>query len=253
MAAMGLIEEAYRLPLVPPSAGGARQDHARCCRISSCSAPPPACDRPRARRRGSSSDAELERGSVDPVSLARSLIDIDSTTGREGEAGAWLARFLARSRLSGRRSSRSSDGRFNVFASARRAPRVVFSTHFDCVPPFFPSREERGLLFGRGCVRREGHSRRAGRGRRAAARARRDARRAAVRRRRGARQRRRAGGQRACAGWRAVSGQRRADRQPARRRHARRAARAAARAKDARRTRRFRSSASRRSTSCSTR
>ena len=29
--------------------------------------------------------------SVDPVSLARSLIDIDSTTGREGEADAWLA------------------------------------------------------------------------------------------------------------------------------------------------------------------
>ncbi len=29
-------------------------------------------------------------------------------------------------------------------------PRVVYSTHFDCVPPFFPSREERGLVFGRG-------------------------------------------------------------------------------------------------------
>jgi acetylornithine deacetylase len=26
----------------------------------------------------------------------------------------------------------------------------VFSTHFDCVPPFFSSREERGLIFGRG-------------------------------------------------------------------------------------------------------
>ena len=29
MAAMGLLEESYRLPLVAPSAGGARQDHAR--------------------------------------------------------------------------------------------------------------------------------------------------------------------------------------------------------------------------------
>jgi acetylornithine deacetylase len=27
---------------------------------------------------------------------------------------------------------------------------VVFSTHFDCVPPFFPSREERGRIYGRG-------------------------------------------------------------------------------------------------------
>ena len=44
-----------------------------------------------------------------------------------------------------------SNGRFNVLARARRSRRaVVFSTHFDCVPPFFPSREERGLIFGRG-------------------------------------------------------------------------------------------------------
>ena len=49
-------------------------------------------------------------------------------------------------------------------------PQVVFSTHFDCVPPFFPSREERGMVFGRGVVRREGHSGRAGGGGRAAAR-----------------------------------------------------------------------------------
>jgi len=92
---------------------------------------------------------ESARDPVDPVSLARSLIDIDSTTGREGEAGAWLARFL------GDRGYRVEqqpigDGRFNVFARQDEAPRVVLSTHFDCVPPFFPSREERGLLFGRG-------------------------------------------------------------------------------------------------------
>ena len=31
---------------------------------------------------------------VDPVAFARRLIDIDSTTGSETEAGAWLARFL---------------------------------------------------------------------------------------------------------------------------------------------------------------
>ena len=41
--------------------------------------------------------------------------------------------------------------RFNVLASLE-PPRVVFSTHFDCVPPFFPSREADGLLHGRGCV-----------------------------------------------------------------------------------------------------
>jgi acetylornithine deacetylase len=32
----------------------------------------------------------------------------------------------------------------------------VLSTHFDCVPPFFASREERGLLFGRGACDAKG-------------------------------------------------------------------------------------------------
>jgi acetylornithine deacetylase len=87
--------------------------------------------------------------SVDLVRLARTLVDIDSTTGREGEAAEWLARFL---RERGYRVVEQpvSDGRFNVFASGAQAPAVVFSTHFDCVPPFFPSREENGVLFGRG-------------------------------------------------------------------------------------------------------
>lgn len=86
---------------------------------------------------------------VDPVPLARTLIDIDSTTGREGEAGAWVAAFL---RDRGYRVEQQpvSDGRFNVFARTEQDPHVVFSTHLDCVPPFFASREERGLLFGRG-------------------------------------------------------------------------------------------------------
>ena len=32
---------------------------------------------------------------VDPVALTRSLVDIDSTTGREAEVAGWLARYLA--------------------------------------------------------------------------------------------------------------------------------------------------------------
>ena len=86
---------------------------------------------------------------IDPIALARSLIDIDSTTGREGELGSWLATFL---RERGYRVDEQpvSEGRFNVLAMLDPAPLVVLSTHFDCVPPFFPGREERGLLFGRG-------------------------------------------------------------------------------------------------------
>lgn len=93
--------------------------------------------------------------SVDPVSLARSLIDIDSTTGREGEAGVWLARFLGDHGYRVREQP-VSDGRYNLFASDADEPVVVLSTHIDCVPPFFASREERGLLFGRGACDAKG-------------------------------------------------------------------------------------------------
>jgi acetylornithine deacetylase len=93
--------------------------------------------------------------SVDPVSLARTLIDIDSTTGREAPVGAELARVL--SQLGYRVTEQPvADGRFNVYAHLDTAPGVVFSTHFDCVPPFFPSREERGMLFGRGACDAKG-------------------------------------------------------------------------------------------------
>ena len=86
---------------------------------------------------------------MDPISLARTLIDIDSTTGREAEAGAFLAAYLRG--LSYQVVEQPvADGRFNVYAHNGTAPSVVFSTHFDCVPPFYTSREERGLLFGRG-------------------------------------------------------------------------------------------------------
>lgn len=86
---------------------------------------------------------------IDPIALARSLVDIDSTTGREGDVAAWLLRFL---RERGYRAEEHSltNGRCNIYARLDEEPRLVFSTHFDCVPPFFPSREERGLLFGRG-------------------------------------------------------------------------------------------------------
>ena len=92
---------------------------------------------------------------VDPVSLTRRLVDIDSTTGREREVATFLAGFLAQ--LGYQVTEQPvSNGRFNVYARLTETPSVVFSTHFDCVPPFFPSREERGLLFGRGACDAKG-------------------------------------------------------------------------------------------------
>jgi acetylornithine deacetylase len=85
---------------------------------------------------------------VDPVALAAPLIDIDSTTGREGEAGTWLAAFLREHKFSVTTQPVDA-GRFNVLATVG-PPSVVLSTHFDCVPPFFPSRVEGDRLYGRG-------------------------------------------------------------------------------------------------------
>ena len=92
---------------------------------------------------------------VDLVAVTRSLVDIDSTTGREGEAGRWLAQYSARS--GSRSPSRGwTTTRFNVLASCGEPAQVVFSTHFDCVPPFFPSRVEGGRLYGRGACDAKG-------------------------------------------------------------------------------------------------
>jgi acetylornithine deacetylase len=85
---------------------------------------------------------------VDIVALTRALVDIDSTTGREGAAGRWLADYLR-----GHGWTVVEQGvdatRFNVIATAA-PPAIVFSTHFDCVPPFFPSRVDGDRLYGRG-------------------------------------------------------------------------------------------------------
>jgi acetylornithine deacetylase len=86
--------------------------------------------------------------SLDTVAFARRLIDIDSTTGKEQAAGAWLAAQLEALGYSVERQP-VSNGRFNVFATLDR-PVVVLSTHFDCVPPFFPSDVRDGALYGRG-------------------------------------------------------------------------------------------------------
>jgi acetylornithine deacetylase len=95
--------------------------------------------------------------SLTQIRLTRELIDIDSTTGREAEAGEFIARTLEGL---GWRVERQpvKDGRFNVIAAtgAPGPPTVVFSTHFDCVPPFFSSGEKDGRLHGRGACDAKG-------------------------------------------------------------------------------------------------
>ena len=92
--------------------------------------------------------------SLETLAFARSLIDIDSTTGREAEAGQWLA---ARLRALGYNVLEQTveRGCANILATLDD-PAVVFSTHFDCVPPFFPSRVEMAGCIGRGACDAKG-------------------------------------------------------------------------------------------------
>jgi acetylornithine deacetylase len=91
---------------------------------------------------------------VDLVAVTRSLVDIDSTTGREREAGRWLADYLRRLGFTVEEQP-VDDTRFNIIARIGE-PAVVLSTHFDCVPPFFPSRLEQGRIYGRGACDAKG-------------------------------------------------------------------------------------------------
>ena len=91
---------------------------------------------------------------LDVVSLSRTLIDIDSTTGRETEVAHWLSDWLQRRGY--RVTEQPVDGkRFNLFATLGE-PHVVLSTHLDTVPPFFASREAHGVLYGRGACDAKG-------------------------------------------------------------------------------------------------
>lgn len=84
------------------------------------------------------------------VEFARALVDIDSTTGIEGDAGRWLADAL-RGHGYTVVEQRVDASRFNVYATmGSGTPELVFSTHYDCVPPFFPGRVDGDRLFGRG-------------------------------------------------------------------------------------------------------
>lgn len=87
--------------------------------------------------------------------LTRTLMDIPSVSGEEGEVG----RFLA-SHLEGLgyqvELQEVEPGRANVLARLAPRPRVVLSTHMDTVPPFIPSREDATHIHGRGACDAKG-------------------------------------------------------------------------------------------------
>src|SRR3954465_11543331 len=105
-------------------------------------------------RLGASSQDKTMTSPFDAVGFACALINIDSTTGGEAEAGRWLSRQLQQLGYMVVEQP-VTEGRFNVYASIE-PPQVVLSTHYDCVPPFFASRIENGKLYGRGACDAKG-------------------------------------------------------------------------------------------------
>ncbi len=92
---------------------------------------------------------------VEVCALTRSLVDLPSVSGDEGEISAFVASLLER--LGYRvELQEAAPGRSNVIARTSAAPRVVFASHLDTVPPFVPSSEDAEFLYGRGACDAKG-------------------------------------------------------------------------------------------------
>ena len=94
---------------------------------------------------------------MDLFALTRTLVDIESITGNECAVGEFLQAHLDSLGYATRRID-VEQNRFNVFAVPRisESPEIVFSTHMDVVPPWFPSSEDEHNLSGRGACDAKG-------------------------------------------------------------------------------------------------
>ena len=91
----------------------------------------------------------------DVVALAARLMEIDSTSGREGAVVDWLESYLAGADWRVRRIP-VSPGRDDLLAVAGAGGHVTLSTHLDTVPPFIPPRLDGDRLWGRGACDAKG-------------------------------------------------------------------------------------------------
>jgi acetylornithine deacetylase len=87
----------------------------------------------------------------DPIRFTRQLVDIESVTGNEAAVGQYLAAQLESLGYNVERMPVEGE-RINVFAAPPNDPEppLVFSTHLDVVPPWFPSSEDADNVYGRG-------------------------------------------------------------------------------------------------------
>jgi acetylornithine deacetylase len=93
--------------------------------------------------------------SHDVVELTARLMEIDSTSGREGPVIDWLESYLTGSDWRVRRIP-VTPGRDDLLATSGADPEVTLSTHLDTVPPFIPPRLVGDRLWGRGACDAKG-------------------------------------------------------------------------------------------------
>ncbi|MFZ0308386.1 MAG: M20/M25/M40 family metallo-hydrolase [Candidatus Sulfotelmatobacter sp.] len=88
---------------------------------------------------------------MDPITLTRQLVDIESISGNEAAVGNYLYGELCRLGYQTIKMAVEGD-RANVYAISPEQPHpaIVFSTHMDTVPPFIPSSENATRIYGRG-------------------------------------------------------------------------------------------------------
>ena len=91
----------------------------------------------------------------DVVELAARLMEIDSTSGREGALVDWLETYLGGLDWRVRRIP-VTPGRDNLLATWGDAHEATLSTHLDTVPPYIPPRLEGEVLHGRGACDAKG-------------------------------------------------------------------------------------------------
>ncbi len=92
---------------------------------------------------------------LDPIQLAARLMEIDSTSGREGPVVDWLHAFLVEREWRVTRIP-VSGGRDDLFATACDEPLVTLSTHLDTVPPYIAPSLAGDVLRGRGACDAKG-------------------------------------------------------------------------------------------------
>jgi len=83
------------------------------------------------------------------------MMEIDSTSGREGAMVDWLENYLTGGDWRVRRIPVTPE-RDDLLATSSENPLVTLSTHLDTVPPFIPPRLDGNVLWGRGACDAKG-------------------------------------------------------------------------------------------------